>query len=41
MHFHRHPKHLEAKQQYTNNKGFHIVISEIQQRRRFSQYYPK
>ena len=29
--FSRHPKHLEAKRQYTKwYKGFHVVISEIQ-----------
>jgi heme-degrading monooxygenase HmoA len=29
--FSRHPKHLEAKRQYTRwYQGFHVVISEIQ-----------
>ncbi len=29
--FSKHPKHLEAKRQYTKwYKGFHVVISEVQ-----------
>ena len=42
--FSRHPKHLEAKRQYTKwYKGFHIVISKFKflRRRLFFPYYPK